>query len=85
MYVVELAIVIDGEEGHRAEHSELVALPFIPRIGEFLLWNHTSYTVTNVMYSFETNPADYNFDAHPDKQSAVAHDVCYKVSLKPIR
>lgn len=85
MNVVELAIVLHEEEGHRTEQSELVALPFIPRVGEMILWNYASYTVTNVLYSFETNPADYNFDAHPNKQSTVAHDICYKVFLKAVR
>lgn len=33
----------------------------------------------------DTNPADYNYDARPDKQSSVAHDICYKVFLKPAR
>jgi hypothetical protein len=83
--VIELAIVLNDEEGNRTEQSDLVALPFVPRIGEMLLWNYKSYTVANVLYSFETNPADYNFDAHPNKQSTVAHDICYKVFLKPVR
>ncbi|MNP19205.1 hypothetical protein D3C76_1117220 [compost metagenome] len=85
MKVIELAIVLNDEEGNRTEQSDLVALPFVPRIGEMLLWNYKSYTVTNVLYSFETNPADYNFDANPNKQSTVAHDICYKVFLNPVR
>lgn len=83
MKIIELAIVLN--ENPRAEHSDLVALPFIPRTGELLLWNSKLYLVTNVMYSFDTNPADYNYDADPNKQSTVAHDICYKVFLKPAR
>jgi hypothetical protein len=83
--VVELAIVLHEEEGHRTEHSDLVALPFVPRIGEMILWNYNSYLVTNVLYAFKTDPADYNFDASPTTQSLVAHDISYKVFLKPHR
>ncbi|ASA24786.1 hypothetical protein [Paenibacillus donghaensis] len=83
MKVIELAIVLNDEEGNRIEHSDLVALPFVPRVGEMILWNYKSYLVTNVLYTFETNPADYNYDANPTKQSTVAHDICYKVYLKP--
>ncbi|NJJ38091.1 hypothetical protein [Paenibacillus apii] len=83
MKVIELAIVLN--EDPRAEQSDLVALPFVPRVGEMLLWNYKSYIVTNVLYSFETNPADYNYDADSNKQSTVAHDICYKVFLKPAR
>ncbi|WP_150272901.1 hypothetical protein [Paenibacillus tepidiphilus] len=83
MKVVELAIVLN--ENPRAEHADLVALPFIPRTGELLLWNSKLYLVTNVLYAFNTDPADYNYDADPNRQSTVAHDVCYKVFLEPAR
>lgn len=83
--VIELAIVLNEGEENRVEHSDLVALPFVPRIGEILLWNYKSYHVTNVIYTFNTNPTDYNYDANPTKQSIVAHDICYKVVLKPTR
>ncbi|MDT3426383.1 hypothetical protein J2Z22_001909 [Paenibacillus forsythiae] len=81
--VIELAIVLseDGPHG-RVETFDLVALPFIPRKDELILWNSKLYIVTNVMYVFDTNPADYNYDADPNKQSSVAHDICYKVWLK---
>ncbi|WP_238653994.1 hypothetical protein [Paenibacillus piscarius] len=83
MYVIELAVELN--ENPRMEHSELVGLPFIPRKDELILWNAKLYVVTNVMYSFDTDPADYNYDAHPDKQSSVAHDICYKAWLKSAR
>ncbi|MEK5234361.1 hypothetical protein NST99_01420 [Paenibacillus sp. FSL L8-0470] len=83
MKVVELAVVLNDDPGNRVEYFDLVALPFVPRVGEMLLWNYKSYLVTDVLYAFETNPADYNYDANPAKQSLVAHDVCYKVYLKP--
>jgi hypothetical protein len=81
--VIELAIVLNDKEGTCAEQFDLVALPFVPRIGEMILWNNKLYHVTNVLYSFETNAYDYNFDANPSTQSSVAHDICYKVFLKP--
>jgi len=86
LHVIELAIVLseDGPNG-RVETFELVALPFIPRKDELILWNSKLYIVTNVMYVFDTNPADYNYDAHPNKQSSVAHNICYKVWLKSAR
>lgn len=85
MKVIELAIVLSEGPDGRSEHCDLVALPFVPRKEEMLLWNNKLYLVTNVLYAFETNPADYNFDADPNKQSTVAHDICYKVFLKPAR
>lgn len=83
MYVIELAVEVS--ENPRTEHFELVSLPFIPRKDELILWNGKLYVVTNVMYYFNTDPADYNYDAHSEKQSSVAHDICYKVWLKPAR
>ncbi|MDQ0046048.1 hypothetical protein [Paenibacillus polymyxa] len=83
MKVIELAIVLNDKEGYYAENFDLVALPFVPRKGEMILWNNKLYRVLDVMYSFDTNPYDYNFDASPSTQSSVAHDVTYKVFLKP--
>ncbi|WP_043890819.1 hypothetical protein [Paenibacillus sp. Aloe-11] len=83
MKVIELAIVLDDKEGYYAEKFDLVALPFVPRKGEMILWNNKLYRVLDVMYSFETNEYDYNYDASPATQSSVAHDVTYKVFLKP--
>ncbi|WP_334072333.1 hypothetical protein [Paenibacillus sp. A14] len=83
MKVIELAIVLDDKEGNYAEKFDLVALPFVPRKGEMILWNHKLYRVLDVMYGFDTNPYDYNFDAGPTTQSSVAHNVTYKVFLKP--
>ncbi|MNP63483.1 hypothetical protein D3C76_1588870 [compost metagenome] len=77
-----MPIELNNDPGHRVEHSDLIALPFVPRVGEMILWNYKSYLVTNVLYAFKTDPADYNFDANPNTQSLVAHDVCYKVYLK---
>ncbi|WP_151736482.1 hypothetical protein [Paenibacillus tengchongensis] len=86
MKVIELAIVLseDGPQG-RVEACDLVALPFIPRKDELILWNGKLYVVTNVMYYFNTDPADYNYDASPLTQSSVAHDIAYKVWLKSAR
>ncbi|WP_234032874.1 hypothetical protein [Paenibacillus faecalis] len=81
--MIELAIVLDDHEGNRAEQFDLVALPFVPRKGEMILWNHKLYHVLNVMYGFDTNPYDYNCDVNPDLQSSVAHNITYKVFLKP--
>ncbi|MCM3132530.1 hypothetical protein M3629_07015 [Paenibacillus polysaccharolyticus] len=83
MNIVELAIVLSDDP--RAEHADLVALPFVPRKDELILWNNKLYIVTNVLYAFDTDPANYNNDAHPEKQSLVALDICYKVLLKPAR
>ncbi len=83
MYVIDLAVEVS--ENPRTEHTELVGLPFIPRKDELILWNGKLYVVTNVLYYFNTDPADYNFDAHPEKQSSVAHDISYKVCLKSAR
>ncbi|MEC0167077.1 hypothetical protein [Paenibacillus graminis] len=78
----KMPIELNDDPGHRFEYFDLVALPFIPRIGEMFLWNYKSYLVTNVLYAFKTDPADYNFDASSTTQSLVAHDLCYKVYLK---
>ncbi|MEJ3720919.1 hypothetical protein WGM54_23475 [Paenibacillus polymyxa] len=83
MKVIELAIVLNDKEGYYTEKFDLVALPFVPRKGEMILWNNKLYRVLDVMYSFETNEYDYNYDANPSIQSSVAHDVTYKVFLKP--
>ncbi|WP_267885601.1 hypothetical protein [Paenibacillus durus] len=39
MKVIELAIVLNDKEGTYAEQFDLVALPFVPRKGEMILWN----------------------------------------------
>ncbi|MCV9951746.1 hypothetical protein [Paenibacillus sp. BT-177] len=83
MKVIELAIVLNDKEGYYTEKFDLVALPFVPRKGEMVLWNNKLYRVLDVMYSFETTEYDYNYDANPSIQSSVAHDVTYKVFLKP--
>ena len=83
MNVIELAIVLDDTGGNRAEQFDLVALPFVPRKGEMILWNSKLYRVLDVMYGFDTNPYDYNFDASPSTQSSVAHNITYKAFLKP--
>lgn len=83
MKVIELAVVSDDKEGNYTEKFDLVALPFVPRKGEMILWNNKLYHVLDVLYGFETNAYDYNFDASPTTQSSVAHNVTYKVFLKP--
>ncbi|AZH28019.1 hypothetical protein [Paenibacillus sp. M-152] len=83
MKVIELAIVLNDKEGYYTEKFDLVALPFVPRKGEMILWNNKLYRVLDVMYSFETNEYDYNYNANPSIQSSLAHDVTYKVFLKP--
>lgn len=83
MKVIELAVVSDDKEGIYTEKFDLVALPFVPRKGEMILWNNKLYHVLDVLYGFETNAYDYNFDASPTTQSSVAHNVTYKVFLKP--
>lgn len=83
MKVIELAILLMDDDGNRAEQFDLVALPYVPRVGEMMLWNNNLYHVVNVLYAFDTNAYDYNFDASPTTQSSVAHNVSYKVFLKP--
>ena len=55
MYAIELAITLNKNSENYSEKLDIVALPFIPRKGEKILWNGQLYKISDVMYGFETS------------------------------
>ncbi len=84
MYAIEIAIVLDKSSENYSEKFDLVALPFIPRKDEKLLWNGQLYQVMDVMYSFETSEENYGFVVSPEIQTSIASDVSYKIWIEEV-
>lgn len=84
MYAIELAVVLSQNDEIYSEKFDLVALPFIPRKNEQILWNGQLYVVTNIMYGFETSEDKYDFVISPEIQTAVASSITCKIWLEKI-
>ncbi|QGG97916.1 hypothetical protein EA459_04295 [Streptococcus dysgalactiae subsp. dysgalactiae] len=84
MFAVEIATVLDESSENYSEKFELVALPFIPRKEEKILWNGQLYIVLDVMYGFETNEEDYDFVISPEIQTAIASGISCKVWIEEV-
>ena len=81
MYAIELAITLNKNSEN---YSDIVALPFIPRKGEKILWNGQLYKISDVMYGFETSEEEYGFIVSPEIQTSIASDLSYKVWLEEV-
>ena len=84
MYAIELAITLNKSSTTYSEKFDIVALPFIPRKEEKILWNGRLYKVTDVMYGFETNEEEYGFVVSPEIQTSIASSISYKVWLEEV-
>ncbi|WP_159561673.1 hypothetical protein [Streptococcus halichoeri] len=84
MYAIEVAIVVRKSSENYSEKFELVALPFIPRKEEKILWNGQLYKVLDVMYSFETSEEDYDFVTGPERQTAIASGITCKIWIEEV-
>ena len=84
MYAIELAITLNKESENYSEKFDIVALPFIPRKGEKILWNGQLYKISDVMYGFETSEEEYGFIVSPEIQTSIASDLSYKVWLEEV-
>ncbi|MGH1833230.1 hypothetical protein ABE871_17460 [Enterococcus gilvus] len=84
MYAIELAITLDKSSENYYESFDIVALPFIPRKGEQILWNEKLYNVTDVLYGFETSEEEYGFVVSPEIQTSIVSGISYKVWLEEV-
>jgi len=84
LYAIELAITLNKNSENYSEKFDIVALPFIPRKGEKILWNGQLYKISDVMYGFETSEEEYGFIVSPEIQTLLASDLSYKVWLEEV-
>ncbi|WP_414842355.1 hypothetical protein [Enterococcus saccharolyticus] len=84
MYAIELAITLDKSSENYSEKFDIVALPFIPRKEEKILWNGQLYKVLDVLYGFETSEEEYGFVVSPEIQTSIASSISYKVWLEEV-
>lgn len=84
MFVIELAIILDKSRKNYTEKFDLIALPYIPRKEEKLLWNGQLYKVLDVMYGFETNEEDYDCSVNSEIQTSIVSDLTCKVWIEEV-
>lgn len=84
MFVIELAVVSDKSKENYTEKFDLVALPYIPKKEEKILWNGQLYKVLDVMYGFETNEEDYDCSVNPEIQTSIVSGLTCKLWIEEI-